>query len=891
MPSPSVAYDRLQGALGGAYELENELSAGGMARVFTAIETALGRRVVVKVIEPDLAAEVDAERFRREVRVEASLQHPHIVPLLTAREVGGLIFYTMPYVHGETLRARLQRDGPLPAGRAILLLREIADALAYAHGRGVVHRDVKPENVLISAGHAVVTDFGIAKALAAATQGRASGAGRYGDQPMITAAGVVVGTPAYMAPEQAAGDPEVDHRADLYALGVLAYELLTGSAPFAGRSARELVAAHMVEVPQPLDARAHDIPSALGALVMRLLEKDPGLRPQSAAEVVRELDAIIASRRGPRMAGDGAARHSRRERRTALATGAALATLALVGTALVVSDRSQRAPDYKRVVIAPMENRTDDPRFDQLGVLAADWLTQGLAHAGLAEEVVDIATVLLLSQQTAGDPTRTPATDRVRLLASDARADVVVWGAVYRMGDSLHFQTHISDVKGGRILQSIEPVRSHQSQPMVGVSRLRDHTLGALAAIFDERLATLSAAASRAPRFEAYQEYILGFEPFVRRDMKSAIPHFEKAAQLDTTFILARFWQAFAYGNSDQRAKRDSLVQLLEPMRGALSPLDRAALDYFLADQRTDYSAALDAVRRAAQLAPQSNWPYMVGHVALRGYRPREAATALAGLDPTRGWAKSWRDYWELLTTSYHLLGEHERELSAARRAQELSPGEIEPVVLELRALAALGRVTEVETRVAELLTFRASDSRQPIGALWAAGVQLRAHGYPEPGRAMFERALQWHRTHPVGDGTAEVRLRNFPVAQVFYFLGRYQEARALLQKYEVETPTEYRWQAHGWLGSVAARQGDRAEALRTIALLRANRDPRGRGARNYLCARIAALLGDKPGAVAYLREAFPAEVPPQAMWLDFDPDLESLRGYAPFEQLRKAKN
>src|SRR5690242_20021026 len=209
--------ERLQAALGDAYRIERELGGGGMSHVFLARETALGRSVVVKVLPPETSASVNIERFRREIQLAASLQHPHIVPVLAAGQSGDLLYYTMPLVEGESLRAKLAREGEMPVSDAVRVLRDVVDALAYAHARGVVHRDIKPDNVLISGNHALVTDFGVAKAVTASTTG-----------PLLTSVGIALGTPAYMAPEQAAGDPLLDQRADLYAVGVVAYEMLAG---------------------------------------------------------------------------------------------------------------------------------------------------------------------------------------------------------------------------------------------------------------------------------------------------------------------------------------------------------------------------------------------------------------------------------------------------------------------------------------------------------------------------------------------------------------------------------------------------------------------------------------------------------------------------------------
>src|SRR3989449_594667 len=272
---------RLQSALGDAYRIDRELGGGGMSRVFLAQETALKRHVVIKVLPPEMAAGVNIERFRREVELAASLQHPHIVPLLSAAASGDLLYYTMPLVEGESLRAKLAREGELPVGETIRVLADVADALAYAHAHGVVHRDIKPDNVLISGKHAVVTDFGVAKAVSASSGGS------------LTSLGVALGTPAYMAPEQAAADPHLDHRADLYALGVLGYEMLTGRTPFSAPTPQAMLAAQVTKKPEPVTAHREAIPPALAALVMRCLAKHPADRFQWAGAVLEALEQMV----------------------------------------------------------------------------------------------------------------------------------------------------------------------------------------------------------------------------------------------------------------------------------------------------------------------------------------------------------------------------------------------------------------------------------------------------------------------------------------------------------------------------------------------------------------------------------------------------------------------
>ena len=281
---------QLQATLGDGYTLERELGGGGMSRVFVARENALGREVVVKVLAPELSASVSAERFTREIATAARLQQANIVPVLTAGTSNGVPYYTMPYVTGEALRALMANGTPLSTADALNVLRDVARALAYAHGQGVIHRDIKPDNILLSAGTAVVTDFGIAKAISAART--IDGPAPTSADGTLTQVGSSIGTPAYMAPEQAVGE-SIDHRADLYAWGVVAYELLSGAHPFAGKTgAAQLIAAHIAEAPRDLAGGTRGIARDVSALVLQCLAKNPADRPASANDLLTRLSAI-----------------------------------------------------------------------------------------------------------------------------------------------------------------------------------------------------------------------------------------------------------------------------------------------------------------------------------------------------------------------------------------------------------------------------------------------------------------------------------------------------------------------------------------------------------------------------------------------------------------------
>jgi serine/threonine protein kinase/tetratricopeptide (TPR) repeat protein len=400
--------DRLETTLGSTYAVERELGGGGMSRVFVAIERALGRRVVLKVLEPELATDVSADRFAREIHLAATLQHPNIVPLLTAGSIDGLPYYVMPFVEGESLRTRLVRGGALPAREVIAILRDVTHALAYAHERNVVHRDIKPDNVLLTSGVATVTDFGIARALerAMTVRGTAPAA-----PPHLTQLGTALGTPAYMAPEQASGDPALDERADFYALGSMAYELLSGRTPFHGRSAMQTLAAHLVEPPRPLSEVRGDVPLALCDLVMWCLEKAPEHRPANAGAILSALEGAAASISGP-----SAGAHGARVESAGAGAGASLAVL-------------------------PFTNLSPDPDDEYF----ADGLTD--------EVITDLLPMRSLRVIARASMMRYKGTDKEpAAVARELGVRYALDGSVRRSGTSLRLTARLTDATDGRTI-------------------------------------------------------------------------------------------------------------------------------------------------------------------------------------------------------------------------------------------------------------------------------------------------------------------------------------------------------------------------------------------------------------------------------------------------------
>ncbi len=410
--------ERVQETFQGSYAVERELGSGGMATVYLAHDLKHDREVALKVLRPELSAALGSDRFSREIRIAAKLSHPHILPLHDSGEIAGVLFYVMPYAEGESLRARVDRDGPLPIPETLRILREIVDALAYAHGHGVVHRDIKPDNVMLSGRHAMVMDFGVAKAVSEA-----------GNQDRMTTAGIAIGTPAYMAPEQASADPNIDHRADIYAFGVLAYELLTGKPPFGGGSAAMVLSAHMTQRPKPVPELRPGVPVALSELVMKCLEKEPVNRWQSAEQMMPILEALGTPSGGmtpTATAAIRAARHSR-PRWVVPAVAAAGVILALGTGALLMKRRGwtdTAATHVQRLAVLPLQNLSGDP--------TQDGLVDGL-HDALITELTQRSGLTVISR-TSVMRFRHAEDKGLGQIARELNVDAILEGSVQRSG-------------------------------------------------------------------------------------------------------------------------------------------------------------------------------------------------------------------------------------------------------------------------------------------------------------------------------------------------------------------------------------------------------------------------------------------------------------------------
>ena len=451
---------RLAAHLGTGYAIQRELGGGGMSRTWIAEDTQLNRRVVVKVLNPALAATVSIQRFQREIMVVAQLNHPNIVPVLSAGELDGLPYFIMPYIQGESLRGRIAR-GPLSLRETVQILKDTARALAYANTIGIVHRDIKPDNILLTGSAAVVTDFGVAKAVSAARDRGVT----YGQT--ITGVGISLGTPQYMAPEQAAADPNADHRVDIYALGIVAYEMLVGSPPFHGRTPQALLAAQLTELPPPLSSRRYDVPVALNEMVMQCLEKDPADRPRNATDLVRILESPEALSGPVAMTKDAKSRKRWNAWLSGISSGLGVAAIA----GLVVWSmwpESQPADTTNAVVVAQPSTVVRVPRAvsigPQSGELAAAFtaaIQTALVRSGV-RVVTDSASQLVgpspgprylveTTVQRAGDRARA----QVRLFRADPDSSVWADQLDFRVNDSFAAQDSVA----ARVVRAVEAVR------------------------------------------------------------------------------------------------------------------------------------------------------------------------------------------------------------------------------------------------------------------------------------------------------------------------------------------------------------------------------------------------------------------------------------------------
>ena len=889
--------DRLQSSLGTAYTLDRELGGGGMSRVFTARETALGRPVVVKVLPPDLAAGVSTERFKREISVAARLQHPHIVPLLSAGETEGVPYFTMPFVEGESLRVRLARRGELPVSEAVRILREIASGLAYAHEHGVVHRDIKPDNVLFAGDVAMVADFGVAKALVAAGSDERSGT--------VTSLGTALGTPAYMAPEQATADPTTDHRADVYAFGVVAYEMLTGLPPFTGRNASQLLAAQVTEPPEPISRRRPTLPPTLAALVMRCLEKRPSDRPQTAAEIVHALDDITTPSGGmaptsatlPPASGaaDPVAMRGMWGRRGVRVAAAGFAVVALAALGLTVWKRDSadaRTTDVadsqgSRIVVLPFENLGDSSE-----AYFADGITD--AVRGKLTGFSGMQVIARASSRQYRGTTKSPADIARELGVRYLLTGTVRWAK--GAGDSRHVQVSPELVE----VSSDGAASSKWQQPfdaeMADVFRVQSEIAGKVA----EAMRVAVGGADRARLVEVPTHNPGAYDAFLRAEarywqgstgpvpLRRAIADYEQAVRLDTGFALA--WaglaraRALLYSNGVPtpelaRQGRDAADRALRLAPNAAFARSASAMHLMLVERNP--TGALVEIERARTASP--NDPDVMSRLAAIQLRLGQFDEALQSartakqLDPRSIVSLS------RVQTALSFLRRHSEAREAADQAMAISPN---ASTIHGRVIASVGEGNLTDVR-------RTLDD----GVKLVNPDELFAYiaTYYDLGWVLSD--AEQRRVLALGPELYDDDKGNWAVvrAQIYGWRGDSTQASAWGDSAAREFGIQSRAvpndaQRHVLQGLALAYAGRRSEALaeakRGLALNAVEGDVTNAGYYRHLLVRIHLLLGEHEKALDLLEQLFAQPYFLSGAWLRVDPTFAPLKGNPRFEKL-----
>jgi serine/threonine-protein kinase len=850
--------DGLQDSLGGSYRLLRELGGGGMSRVYLAEETALGRQVVIKVLPPDLAASLSVERFRREIQLAAKLQHPHVVPLLAAGRAGELLYYTMPFIEGESLRAKLLREGELPVSDAVRLLRDVVDALAYAHEQGVLHRDIKPDNVLVSRHHGLVTDFGVAKALSEAAAGQPAPSG-------VTSAGIAMGTPAYMAPEQAAADPTIDHRADIYAVGIMAYEMLAGHTPFTGRTPQQLLAAHVNRPPEPLGAVRSTVPPDLAGIVMRCLEKRPADRWQSAEELLRMLEGIVTPGTGTsstiaiRPAPPPAPPRGTRSLRRALAAAVIIAGLGAGALLLRIAGLLPGGSLVERGVLK-----------DREPILVAEFRSPVVDSAlgGAVTEAfrIDLAQspklTVVQPEYVQQVLTRMQRDPRVRLDPELAREIAIrdgikafVAGDVAHAGTGFVISARLIVSQSGDALVALRETATDSTRILAAIDRLsrgmRERIGGSLGTVqSSERLEDVTT-----PSLGALRKYSLALGANREGDMERAIALLRDAVELDTGFAMAyrklgvvinntggrrsEQVRAFtkAYNHRDRLTDRERYLTLAAYETYVTGEEDRAItayrslLDLYPNDTYAlnnlsislmglgDYQQAADLSHRAIAVSPDDATFYLTLISAQVGLGQRDSAATTLRLMRTRTRADPYATIVE--AGFLQARGDYDSAAAVIRRVQEArrdSPNWRTTTSGILATLATTrGHLAEADGLLQTAIESSENEGlpeRALFYSLGRAGLDLWYRGQPERARRKAEAALQRYPLERLDPAD-----RPYLELAIFYAeAGQPDRARAMMAEHERVVPEGLRRAGgklrHAALGSIALAERRPHDAL-----------------------------------------------------------------------------
>jgi serine/threonine protein kinase/Flp pilus assembly protein TadD len=682
----------LQGALTGRYRFEREVGRGGMATVYLAQDLKHRRPVAVKVLHPHLAMNVGADRFLREIEIAAGLNHPHILTLIDSGSADGLLYYVMPFVEGESLRGRLGRVGRLPVGEAVEITRKVAGALAYAHSRGVVHRDVKPENVMLHEGEPMVTDFGIAKALSGTET--------------LTQTGMSLGTPAYMSPEQASGEHEIDGRSDIYSLGCMLYEMLAGEPPFTGPTAQAIIVRRFTESVRPVRALRPDVPEEVERALLRALARDPGERFALAVEFAQTL-------------------------------AMALTRIMPAGTPTMVTAQHRAVRSIAVLPFADMSPSKDQDYFCE----------------GIAEEIINALTkidALQVASRSSAFAFKGKNQD-IRQVGEQLNVATVMEGSVRKAGNRIRITAQLINVTDGYHLWSerydrdLEDVFAVQDEIAANIVKALRVVLTE-----DEKRAI---ERPRAGNVEAYEYYLRGrqfFHQFREKALQFARRMFSRAIELDADYALAyagiadcsshlyKYWDASA-ANLEQAESASRRALALAP-----DLAEAHAARGFALTLGGNHEQANQEFETALRLNPKLYEAYLYyGNSRFAEGKSQEAAELYAQAAAVRP-----EDYQAaaLAGLSYAAVGNataardaFEKAFTRAQRQIELYPEDARALYMGAIALCRLGRTEEGLAWGSQALALDPEDA----GVLYNIACLYSVAGRTEQALDLLERAVQ----------------------------------------------------------------------------------------------------------------------------------------------------
>ncbi len=736
-----------------------------MSRLFMATDLALNRRVVIKILPPELTSDMMAARFKREAEVTAHLQHPHILPIITAGLKDGLLYYIMPFIPGESLRERLKREGKLPIEEAVTILCEVAGALAYAHKQGVVHRDIKPENILLEDGQAVLADFGIAAALA----GPHHVAGE-----KLTRTGMSMGTVGYMAPEQSLGGSDVDSRADIYSLGVVTYEMLAGSAPFAGGSTQAILAAHLTQLPPRIDRLRDDIPIPVCRAIEKALEKDPAKRFQTAGEFSSACSTQKTAGKRSAISRLPVVRDLHRLPIKNVVAAAVVAVVSLAGAWYVFHRPPVLPNETVTIVVAPFDVTTRALKVWHEGMV--DLLARNIDGAGLLRVVPPVLAIR--NWQESARSVREPAVQ----LAQRTKAQYAIYGSIVpALADSLRLHFELADAVTDSVLADVELISMDVKQLANALTLRVVNELGKRHRIGAVRVTSIGSDSA-----QALKSFLEGEQYYRRTSWDSAAVAYDRAISVDTGFALAlrRAGQVTAWRTSEgdsvtrsfalragarnrNLATRDSLLIVADSLRSALEGGDVNQPDWRLG--RRLFATVNEAVARYPN--DPEVW-YMVGEARFHhGYgsmldmsepEVRDAFNRSVSLDSAFAPA-----YIHLVELGFTLDG------AAAGRVAALQYLARNPAGENADGIRLLDLVTDPASDASKVATGLDAASSAALLRAWA-----RVRRWPDSAETalLFLRALARHPRSAKGFAQDSVRLATFLPLQLAY-RGRLHEA------------------------------------------------------------------------------------------------------------------